>query len=315
MAVPTGIILTRRRCPELPLGRALDLVAPVLMAPWAMGRLLGPSSMVAGGGHPTHQWFGLYYAGQAGRRLPVPIFQAPEDFAVFLVLIAIERRLDRWPDGTPPGIPPGDVLGTAMVLWGIERSLDEHLWLGEDGRLGSTSSSWPASSSWSAARHPRAHAGPLVGLARGRTIRRTTARRWKGWTNRPEPDAGYSLGGCDRPRPRAGASPCRSMASASPPRKIHPASHQGRISGRCRSDLRGASHWPSRVFLSFPLVVHVPTRLSIGELRSLPAPRRGAQARNCSAPVVVDPRMAGRDRFPALSRPLPLVPIPRDGRR
>jgi len=24
-----------------------------------------------------------------------------------------------------------------MVLWGVERSLDEHLWLGEDGRLGS----------------------------------------------------------------------------------------------------------------------------------------------------------------------------------
>ena len=24
-----------------------------------------------------------------------------------------------------------------MILWGIERSLDEHLWLGEDGRLGS----------------------------------------------------------------------------------------------------------------------------------------------------------------------------------
>jgi len=23
------------------------------------------------------------------------------------------------------------------VLWGIERSLDEHLWLGEDGRVGS----------------------------------------------------------------------------------------------------------------------------------------------------------------------------------
>jgi hypothetical protein len=29
------------------------------------------------------------------------------------------------------------VLGVAMILWGIERSLDEHLWLGEDGRLGS----------------------------------------------------------------------------------------------------------------------------------------------------------------------------------
>ena len=138
LAVPVGIILTRRRCPELPLGRALDLAVPVLLACWAMGRLLGPQLMVAGGGHPTHQWFGMYYADQVGRRLPVPIFQAMEDFTVYLVLIAIERRLDRWPDGTRrAGYPSGLVLGTGMVLWGIERSLDEHLWLGEDGRLGS----------------------------------------------------------------------------------------------------------------------------------------------------------------------------------
>jgi phosphatidylglycerol:prolipoprotein diacylglycerol transferase len=133
-AVPTGVILTRRRCPELPLGRALDLVAPVLMACWAMGRLLGPQLMVAGGGHPTHQWFGMYYADQVGKRLPVPVFQALEDFAVFLVLIAIERRLDRWPDGTRRiGYPSGVVIGTGMILWGIERALDEHLWLGEAG--------------------------------------------------------------------------------------------------------------------------------------------------------------------------------------
>jgi phosphatidylglycerol:prolipoprotein diacylglycerol transferase len=137
-AVPTGVILTRRRCPELSLGRGLDLAAPVLMACWAMGRLLGPQLMIAGGGHPTHQWFGMYYADQVGKRLPVPIFQALEDFAVFLVLIAIERRLDRWPDGTRRvGYPSGVVIGTGMILWGIERSLDEHLWLGEDGRLGS----------------------------------------------------------------------------------------------------------------------------------------------------------------------------------
>jgi phosphatidylglycerol:prolipoprotein diacylglycerol transferase len=137
-AVPTGIILTRRRCPELPVGRALDIVAPVLMASWAMGRLLGPQLMVAGGGHPTHQWFGMYYAGQAGRRLPVPIFQAAEDFCVYLVLIFIERRLERWPNGSAhSGYPAGTVIGTAMVLWGIERTLDEHLWLGEDGHLGS----------------------------------------------------------------------------------------------------------------------------------------------------------------------------------
>jgi phosphatidylglycerol:prolipoprotein diacylglycerol transferase len=137
-AVPTGIILTRRRCPELPLGRALDLVVPVLMACWAMGRLLGPQLMVAGGGHATHQWFGMYYSGQVGKRLPVPIFQALEDFAVYLILIFLERRLDRWPDGSRRiGYPSGIVLGTAMVLWGVERSLDEHLWLGEDGRVGS----------------------------------------------------------------------------------------------------------------------------------------------------------------------------------
>jgi hypothetical protein len=104
-----------------------------------MGRLLGPQLMVNGGGHQTHQWFGMYYAGdQVGKRLPVPIFQALEDFAVFLVLIAIERSLDRWPDGTRRiGYPPGVVIGTGMILWGIERSLDEHLWLGEGGSLGS----------------------------------------------------------------------------------------------------------------------------------------------------------------------------------
>jgi phosphatidylglycerol:prolipoprotein diacylglycerol transferase len=137
-AVHTGIILTRKRCPELSTARALDIVAPVLMAAWAMGRLLGPQLMVAGGGHPTHQWFGMYYSGQAGRRLPVPIFQALEDFSVFVILILIERRLERWPDGTRRlGYPTGLVIGTGMVLWGIERFTDEHLWLGEDGHLGS----------------------------------------------------------------------------------------------------------------------------------------------------------------------------------
>jgi phosphatidylglycerol---prolipoprotein diacylglyceryl transferase len=137
-AVPVGVLISRRRCPELSTARALDLVAPVLMAAWAMGRLLGPQLMVAGGGHPTHQWFGMYYAGQAGRRLPVPIFQALEDFTVFLVLLYVERRGNRWPDGTPRrGYPPGAVLGVGMILWGIERTIDEHLWLGEDGHLGS----------------------------------------------------------------------------------------------------------------------------------------------------------------------------------
>jgi hypothetical protein len=39
------------------------------------------------------------------------------------------------PQVTQP--PAGIVIGVGMVLWGIERFFDEHLWLGEDGHLGS----------------------------------------------------------------------------------------------------------------------------------------------------------------------------------
>ncbi len=141
-AVPVAIVCQRRMCPELPTLRFADLMAPVLMACWGMGRLLGPQLMVAGGGHPTNQWFGMYYAGQAGRRLPVPIFQALEDFAIFGILLLVERWLASQAPAPQPGgalsrPPAGIVLGVGMVLWGIERFLDEHLWLGEDGHLGS----------------------------------------------------------------------------------------------------------------------------------------------------------------------------------
>jgi phosphatidylglycerol---prolipoprotein diacylglyceryl transferase len=147
-AVPVAIISTRRRCPELPGLRFADLMAPVLMACWGMGRLLGPQLMVAGGGHPTNQWFGMYYAGQVGKRLPVPIFQAIEDFTIFGILLLVDRWLRTSAptpvpaeDGAEPApllLPPaGIVIGVGMVLWGIERFLDEHLWLGEDGHLGS----------------------------------------------------------------------------------------------------------------------------------------------------------------------------------
>ena len=139
LAVPVAIWLAHKKCPDLSPTRGLDIVAPVLMAAWAMGRLLGPQLMVAGGGHQTTQWFGMYYADQVGKRLPVPIFQALEDFAVFLILIAIERKLETLPDGTKRyRHPAGIVTAVAMILWGIERTLDEHLWLGQDGKLGST---------------------------------------------------------------------------------------------------------------------------------------------------------------------------------
>ena len=150
LAVPVAIASSRRRCPQLPTLRFADLMAPVLMACWGMGRLLGPQLMVNGGGHPTHQWFGMYYAGLRPNQkvLPVPIFQAAEDFAIFGILLLVERFLrNRAPavasDGSllprlsAPLPPAGIVLGVGMVLWGIERFLDEHLWLGEDGHLGS----------------------------------------------------------------------------------------------------------------------------------------------------------------------------------
>lgn len=141
LAVPTGLIVVRRRCPELRLGTTMDVLAPVLAAAWSMGRLLGPQLMYAGGGHATHQWFGMYYAGQAGKRLPVPIFQAAEDFAIFCVLIFVERRINRIvgarAGGTVAAAPPaGAVIGIGMVLWGIERVLDEKLWLAYPGQLG-----------------------------------------------------------------------------------------------------------------------------------------------------------------------------------
>jgi phosphatidylglycerol:prolipoprotein diacylglycerol transferase len=148
LAVPVALVSTHRRCPELKLMRFADLMAPVLMACWGIGRLLGPQLMVAGGGHRTNQWFGMYYAGQAGKRLPVPIFQAMEDLSIFVILLLVERWLRNAAparpvdaDGTATGprlLPPaGIVIGVGMVLWGIERFLDEHLWLGEDGHLGS----------------------------------------------------------------------------------------------------------------------------------------------------------------------------------
>ena len=113
--VPTGVILARRRCPELTTVRALDIVSPVLMAAWGVGRLLGPQLMVAGGGTPTHAWFGMYYSGEVGKRVPVPIFQAIDSFVIFGILLLIERRYrDR---------PVGFVLAATMALWGLARFL------------------------------------------------------------------------------------------------------------------------------------------------------------------------------------------------
>lgn len=137
-AVPTAIVVARRRCPELGVLEGLDIVAPVLMAAWAIGRLLGPQLMVAGGGRATEQWFGMYYEGQVGKRVPVPLIQAAGDALTFLVLITAERRLAAKAVLAKLQPPRGAIIGLAMVIWGTTRAVDERLLLGESGQLGST---------------------------------------------------------------------------------------------------------------------------------------------------------------------------------
>lgn len=121
--VPTGLLCRRRWCPQLRLSVAVDLVAPVLVIAWAMGRLLGPQFEFQGGGNPTHAWYGMYYAGQVGKRLPVPVFQAIEDSLVFVVALWVERRIAR------RGGPIGVVATTVVTLYGAFRFNDEYVLL------------------------------------------------------------------------------------------------------------------------------------------------------------------------------------------
>jgi phosphatidylglycerol---prolipoprotein diacylglyceryl transferase len=130
--IPTGLLLARHRYPQLRLVTALDVVAPVLVAAWGVGRLLGPQLMVAGGGAPTHAWYGMYYAGEVGRRVPVPIIQAVDCFAIYAVLLLLERHVARRPTGF--------VLSAAMGLWGLARFFEEHFFLGTAAQVGSTQS-------------------------------------------------------------------------------------------------------------------------------------------------------------------------------
>lgn len=123
--VPLGMYLAHRNCPDLSLTRGLDIVAPVLIAAWAIGRILGPQFMFQGGGHPTTAWYGMQYAGQTGDRIPVPIFQSIECWIMYGILIFTERRF--------PIRPTGLLISMAMGMWGLGRFSDEWLWLGRAG--------------------------------------------------------------------------------------------------------------------------------------------------------------------------------------
>jgi phosphatidylglycerol:prolipoprotein diacylglycerol transferase len=129
LAVPVALVLQRRWWPGSSLARFADAMVPALIAGWALGRVLGPQFMIDGGGHLTHQWFGLSYAGQSGKRVPVPLIQGAEDCLLWLALLALERRaLAR---------RAGVVAGAGMIVWGLVRALDERLLLGQESHSGS----------------------------------------------------------------------------------------------------------------------------------------------------------------------------------
>ena len=128
-AVPVALVLQRRWWPGTSLARFADAVVPALVAGWALGRLLGPQFMVQGGGHLTHQWFGMHYVGQVGKRVPVPIIQALEDGLLWLALLWAQRR--------GVGRVAGVISGIAMFVWGLVRALDERLLLGQQSHSGS----------------------------------------------------------------------------------------------------------------------------------------------------------------------------------
>ncbi len=129
LALPIGLFLQRRWWSHSSLARFTDALVPAIVAGWALGRVLGPQFMVNGGGHLTHQWFGISYHDQFGKRVPVPLLQGLEDALLWLGLLGLER--------TRASRRSGMLTGVAMIVWGVVRSTDERLLLGQASHSGS----------------------------------------------------------------------------------------------------------------------------------------------------------------------------------
>jgi phosphatidylglycerol:prolipoprotein diacylglycerol transferase len=129
LALPVGIFLQRRWWPNTRLAAFSDALVPALVAGWALGRVLGPQFMVNGGGHVTTSWFGMHYAGQVGKRVPVPLIQGAEDALLWLLLLRLEAK---WITRTT-----GALSAVAMIIWGLVRAFDERWLLGEQSHSGS----------------------------------------------------------------------------------------------------------------------------------------------------------------------------------
>jgi phosphatidylglycerol:prolipoprotein diacylglycerol transferase len=118
--VPAALIYARRHAKGLRLSSALDAGLPALVATWGLARLVACDFMYAAGGPVTHAWYGIHYHGQVGARVPVPLIQAAENWALFGVLLLIERALRRRERPLP-----GVLAGLAVGLYGLSRALDE----------------------------------------------------------------------------------------------------------------------------------------------------------------------------------------------
>ncbi|MGA7834524.1 MAG: prolipoprotein diacylglyceryl transferase family protein [Acidimicrobiales bacterium] len=129
LALVVGLILERKWWPRTSLAKFADALVPALIAGWAIGRFLGPQFMIDGGGHLTHQWFGMYYHGEVGRRVPVPIIQGLEDGTLWLVLVVLEKTRLRYATGV--------ICSLGMIVWGLVRTTDERLLLGQESHSGS----------------------------------------------------------------------------------------------------------------------------------------------------------------------------------
>ena len=79
--------------------------------------------MYQGGGNLTHAWYGMAYAGQAGKRVPVPISRLWKTFVVYLIALWAERKIAR------RGGPVGIVVTVAVTLYGAARFNDEYVLL------------------------------------------------------------------------------------------------------------------------------------------------------------------------------------------
>jgi phosphatidylglycerol:prolipoprotein diacylglycerol transferase len=129
LALVVGLVLQRRWWPQTRLTKFTDALVPALIAGWALGRVLGPQFMVDGGGHLTNQWFGIHYAGEVGKRVPVPLLQGAEDALLWLALLGVER--------TRLKSTVGVITALGMIVWGLVRALDERLLLGQESHSGS----------------------------------------------------------------------------------------------------------------------------------------------------------------------------------